>query len=535
MPRPRQLLQLPPPASRRLLAVLLAPVLITLGVGTGLTVGALVARADPGDAPGTIRTLAGTTRNYSQGGFGGDGGKATDAQLYNPRAVAFDRAGDVFVADALNHRVRRIDSNGIITTIAGNPTTSSNGAPIGAFGGDGGPATQAQLNQPHGVAVDSHGNVYVADSLNNRIRRISAANGVITTIAGGDDKHGQPDGPAATAILKFPKSMFMTPDDVLYVCNSGGNEIIRIDLKAQALMVTRVAGNSQSKAYGGDGGFATDAQLHHPQGVWVTPNRTVFISDSENNLVRKVTPDGKISTVAGDTAAATRAAASNQYPIPGSSEGDGGPATNAHLNVPRGIAGDDAGNVYVAEEAGARIRRIDPSGVITTIAGNGQAKPQGHNPRIAGDPGPAPAMEAQFDTIHDLIMDGKGDLWIADSKNNRVRVVTDPAHAPAGTPGGGSQPPPPQQQQPPPQPPPTTTTSTAPPPDATTTTTAPPASPTTSTTGQSGATSPSKGQGGTTTPPPNGPRKSSGPTTTTTTTSSKSTKAAQKQSGQHHH
>jgi hypothetical protein len=328
MPRQRQPVHRTSPPSRRLAALLLAT-----ATGAGVTVGALVARADPGDPPGTIRTVAGITRNYSQGGFSGDGGAAKDAQFYNPRAVAFSHAGDVFVADALNHRVRRIDSNGIITTIAGNPSQSSTGAPMGAFGGDNGPATQAQLNQPHGVAVDSHGNVYVADSLNNRIRRISVTNGVITTIAGSDEKHGQPDGPAATAVLKFPKSMFMTPDDVLYICNSGGNEIIRIDVKAQPLTLQRVAGNSQSKSYGGDGGFATDAQLHHPQGVWVTANRTVFISDSENNLVRKVTPDGKISTIAGDTNAAARNAGSNQ-PLPGSSDGDGGPATNAHLNVP---------------------------------------------------------------------------------------------------------------------------------------------------------------------------------------------------------
>jgi len=510
MPRQRPV-QPPSPRSRRGVAVLMGTAAIT-----GLTFGALVARADPGDPPGTIRTVAGTTRNYSQGGFSGDGGKASDAQLYNPRAVAFSHAGDVFIADALNHRVRRIDPNGIISTIAGNPTPSSNGTPIGAFGGDGGPATQAQLNQPHGVAVDSHGNVYVADSLNNRIRKINAANGVITTIAGGDEKHGQPDGPAATAVLKFPKSMFMTPDDVLYVCNSGGNEIVKIDVKAQPLTIARVAGNSQSKTYGGDGGFATDAQLHHPQGVWVTPNRTVFIADSENNLVRRVTPDGKISTIAGDTAAATRASASNQYPIPGSSEGDGGPAANAHLNVPRGIAVDDAGNIYVAEEAGSRIRRIDPSGVITTIAGNGQTKPQGHNPRIAGDPGPAPAMEAQFDTLHDLNIDGKGDVWIADSKNNRIRVVSDPGHAPAGNPGSA-----PAQSQPPPPPP--TTTSTAPP-DATTTTTAPPEPQEASTTT-------------TTTPPPaasNDSKKSPGPTTNTTTSSGKQA-PAHKQAGPKHH
>jgi sugar lactone lactonase YvrE len=411
---------------------------VAASTALGLGVGAVVARANPGDPPGTIRTVAGTTRNYSQGGFSGDGGRATDAQLYNPRAVAFGRAGEVFVADALNHRIRRIDANGIITTIAGNPQgADSSGAPVGAFGGDGGPATRAQLNQPHGVAVDSRGNVYVADSLNNRIRKIDAANGTINTIAGGDTRHGQPDGPAASAVLKFPKSLFMTANDVLYVCNSGGNEIIRIDVRLAPLMFTRVAGNSQAKRYGGDGGFATDAQLNHPEGVWVTPDRTVYISDSDNNLVRRVTPDGKISTIAGDSDAAARAAASNQYPIPGDSAGDGGPARAAHLNGPRGIAVDAAGDVYVAEERGARIRRIAPSGIITTIAGNGQPKPEGHNPSIAGDPGPSPALDAQFDTIHDLDLDPDGTLWIADSKNNRVRVIADPANAAAANPGGG--------------------------------------------------------------------------------------------------
>jgi sugar lactone lactonase YvrE len=420
----------------RVLTVGALSVLTAAGTGLGL-----VARADPGDPPGTIRTIAGVTTNYRQGGFSGDGGKATDAQLYNPRAVAFSKTGDVYIGDALNHRIRKIDKNGVITTIAGKPTGSSaSGSPAGAFGGDGGPATEAQLNQPHGVAVDSKGNVYVADSLNNRIRRIGP-DGVINTIAGSDEKHGRPDGPADKAILKFPKSMYMSPDDVLYICNSGGNTIVKMDLKADPLTITRVAGNLYNKRYGGDGKFATDAQLNTPEGVWAVPDGTVYISDSENNLVRKVTPDGKIATVAGDVAAAEKAAETNQYPIPADSSGDGGPATAAHLNGPRGIAADSAGNLYVAEEGGARIRRIDPSGVITTIAGNGQANPDGHNPRVAGDPGPAPAMEAQFNTMHDLNLDKDGNLWIADSKNNRVRMVTDPAHAPAGTPAGGSGPP----------------------------------------------------------------------------------------------
>jgi sugar lactone lactonase YvrE len=281
------------------------------------------------------------------------------------------------------------------------------------------------------VAVDSKGNVYIADSLNNRIRKIGT-DGVINTIVGSDNKKGRPDGPAETAVLKFPKSMFMTADDVLYICNSEGNTILSMDLKATPLTVKRVAGNLFNKRYGGDGKFATDAQLNTPQGVWVLPDGTVYFSDSENHLVRKVGTDGKISTVAGDTAAAQRAADTGQYPIPGESTGDGGPATSAKLNGPRGIAADGAGTIFVAEEGGARIRRIDKNGIITTIAGNGQPPPQGHNPHVAGDPGPAPALEAQFHTMHDLNIDQDGYLWIADSKNNRVRKISDPANAPAG-------------------------------------------------------------------------------------------------------
>jgi sugar lactone lactonase YvrE len=439
--------------------------LVAAGTGLGL-----------GDPPGTIRTIAGTTTNYRQGGFSGDGGQAIDAQLYHPRAVAFSRSGEVYIGDALNHRIRKIDKDGVITTIAGNPTGANpSGSPAGSFGGDGGPAISAQLNQPHGVAVDSKGNVYIADSLNNRIRKIDTS-GVINTIVGSDNKKGRPDGPAETAVLKFPKSMFMTEDDVLYVCNSEGNTIIRMDLKASPLTVKRVAGNIYAKRYGGDGGFATDAQLNTPMGVWVMPDETVYFSDSENHLVRKVTADGKIATIAGDAAAAQHAADTGQYPIPGASSGDGGPATAAKLNGPRGIAVDATGNIYVAEEGGARIRRIDPAGIINTIAGNGQPAPDGHNPRVAGDPGPAPALEAQFHTMHDLNFDQDGRLWIADSKNNRVRAISDPAKAPAGDPNAA----------------PATTTTTAPPADpapasTTTTTTADAAEPTTTTTAPTSA------------------------------------------------
>jgi sugar lactone lactonase YvrE len=475
----------------RLFAVGALSALTAAGTGLGL-----VASAETGDPPGTIRTIAGVTTNYRQGGFSGDGGKASDAQLYHPRAVAFSRSGEVFIGDALNHRIRKIDKDGVITTVAGSPTgTNASGSPAGSFGGDGGPATSAQLNQPHGVAVDSKGNVYVADSLNNRIRKIDTG-GVITTVVGSDNKKGRPDGPAETAVLKFPKSMFMTADDELYICNSEGNTILKLDLKATPLTVKRVAGNLFAKRYGGDGGFATDAQLNTPQGVWVTPDNTVYFSDSENHLVRRVTADGKISTVAGDAEAARRAAETGQYPIAAESSGDGGPATSARLNGPRGIAADAAGNIFVAEEGGSRIRRIDPSGTITTIAGNGQPAPDGHNPHVAGDPGPAPALEAQFHTMHDLNIDKAGDLWVADSKNNRVRKISEPGAAPAADPNAA----PATTTTTAPAAAPASTTTTAPAADAapattttttaaptTTTTTAPASAPTTTTTAPAAA------------------------------------------------
>ena len=406
-------------------------------MAAALGVGALtVARAAaPTGETGMIQTVAGSVLNYTYWGYSGDGGPATDAQLYNPRAVAFGSNGDVFIADALNERIRKIDTNGIITTFAGSGPPDSggtlqNGSTPTGTNGDGGPATSAVFNQPHGVAVDSKGNVYVADSGNHRIRKIDT-NGVITTIAGTGDPRS-PEGangsPASAAGLKFPKSMFMAANDQLYVADSGNNMIRFMDLNANPPTITTVAGTAQSKRYGGDGGKAVNAQLNTPEGLWVTTDGTIYIADSDNNLIRKVDPAGKISTIAGDAAAAA-AAANARTPVPPTdSAGDGGAATSAHLNVPRGIAADSLGNIYIAEEGGARIRRIDPSGIITTIAGDGTTSGRG---QVAGHPGPVPAGQAQFNTIHDLNIDSDGNLWIADSKNNLVRVVFDPAHASA--------------------------------------------------------------------------------------------------------
>jgi sugar lactone lactonase YvrE len=390
-------------------------------------------------------------QNYQQFGYSGDGGPATAAQLYNPRAIAFGQNGDVFIADALNERIRKVDANGVITTFAGSGPVDSggtlqNGATPTGTNGDGGPATSAVFNQPHGVAVDSKGNVYIADSNDQRIRKVEAGSGTITTIAGTGDPKAPPcptkanSCPAAGSGLKFPKSLFMAPGDKLYVADSGNNMIRMLDLTANPATITIVAGNSQSKRFGGDGGRAADAQLNTPEGIAVDTAGNVYISDSGNNLVRKVDTSGTISTIAGDAAAATNAANAKQAVPPSDSAGDGGPATAAHLDGPRGIAVDSLGNVYIGQQSGdpatdttgARIRRIDPSGTISTIAGDGKTSGRG---QVAGDPGPVPAGQAEFNTMHDLGIDPAGNLWIADSKNNLVRVVFDPAHAGAVAPG----------------------------------------------------------------------------------------------------
>jgi hypothetical protein len=437
--------------ARRGLASVLAAVTVA---GTGVGVLTAARAAVPTGAAGQIQTIAGNMQNFQQFGYSGDGGPANQAQLYNPRAIGFGPNGDVYIADALNQRIRKIDANGIISTFAGSGPSDSGGqlqngaTPTGA-NGDGGPATSAVFNQPHGVGVDSKGNVYIADSGNHRLRMIDGS-GTITTIAGTGDPKAPPcpdkaqTCPAEGSGLKFPKSMFMAPGDQLYLADSGGNMIRKVDLTANPPTITVVAGTTQAKKYGGDGGRATEAQLNTPEGVAVDSAGNLYIADSDNNLVRKVDAQGIITTIAGDTAAAQAAADAMQPVPPSDSAGDGGPASAAHLDLPRGIAVDSKGNVFIAQEAkdpnsGARIRRIDPSGTISSIAGTGRTSGRG---RVAGDPGPVSAGEAEFNTMHDLAVDSAGNLWIADSKNNLVRVIFDPGNAPAlGAPAPPTTPP----------------------------------------------------------------------------------------------
>ena len=232
------------------------------------------------DTAGVISTIAGT----GEDGFSGDGGPATEAQLSVPRGVAVDSAGNVYVADVGNQRVRRIDTAGVISTIAG---TGEDG-----FSGDGGPATEAQLSVPHGVAVDSAGNVYVADVGNQRVRRIDTA-GVISTIAGtGEDGFSGDGGPATEAQLRGPAGVAVDSAGNVYVADVGNQRVRRIDT---AGVISTIAGTGED-GFSGDGGPASEAQLRGPAGVAVDSAGNVFIADPGNHLVRKLTPVGGSGT-----------------------------------------------------------------------------------------------------------------------------------------------------------------------------------------------------------------------------------------------
>ena len=356
------------------------------------------------DAAGVITTVAGGSS------YGGDGGAAVAAQLGNPRGVALDGAGNLYIADTNNNRIRKVDAAGVISTVAGSGPTGQGG---GGFGGDGGPAVAAQLNQPSGVALDGAGNLYIADTWNNRIRKVDAA-GVISTVAGdGTRDYGGDGGAAVAAQLDSPTGVAVDGAGNLYIADTFNHRIRKVDA---AGVITTVAGFGSTGGFGGgfggDGGAATAAQLGFPRGVALDGAGNLYIADNSNGRIRKVDAAGVISTVAG-----------------GGSGGDGGPATEAQLWGPAGVALDGAGNLYIAESGNHRIRKVDAAGVITTVAGTRTS-----SGGFGGDGGAATA--AQLNLPVDVALDGAGNLYIADTRNNRIRRVRPPAMPPSISAGG---------------------------------------------------------------------------------------------------
>ncbi len=291
-------------------------------------------------ANGTLSTIAGVGTT----GFSGDGGPSTAAQLYYPYGVAMDPAGNLYIADWRNNRIRKVTVAGVISTLAGSGAQG--------FGGDGGPATTAQLNYPTSVVGDAAGNLYIADTGNYRIRKVTPA-GIISTIAGnGTSGFSGDGGPATSAQLgSLPGGVAVDAAGNLYIAD---NQRIRKITPAGAISTvvgTGIAG------FSGDGGPAAVAQLNSPRNVAADAIGTLYIADAGNYRIRKVTAAGVISTIAGTGT--------------GGFSGDGGPATSSRLNSPSGVAVDAAGNVYIADTDNSRIRMITTSGVITTVAGNG--------------------------------------------------------------------------------------------------------------------------------------------------------------------
>jgi sugar lactone lactonase YvrE len=328
---------------------------------------------------GTITTIAGNGTD----GFSGDGGPASSASFSDPAGIAVDSAGNLYVADTYNHRIRKV-SGGTITTVAGNG--------IESFSGDGGPATSASLDRPFGVAVDSAGNLYMADTFNSRIRKVSG--GTITTVAGGGNGALGDGGPATSASLAWPQGVAVDSSGNLYIADTN-YDFIR---KVSGGTITTVAGNN-IWGYSGDGGPATSASLNFPYGVAVDSAGNVYIADWQNNRIRKVS-GGTITTVAGN--------GFYRY------SGDSGPATSASLNQPTGVAVDSFGNLYIADWFNNRIRKVS-GGTITTVAGNGRCC-------FSGDGGSP--TSASLNQPQGTAADSAGNLYIADYGNSRVRKVS---------------------------------------------------------------------------------------------------------------
>jgi sugar lactone lactonase YvrE len=337
------------------------------------------------------RSIA-TTAGTGTLGYSGDNSAAASTALANPSAVAYDVGGNLYLADALNHVVREILKNGQISTIAGTG--------VEGYGGDNGPATAAFLDTPTGVAVDSSGNVYIADSHNHRIRKVSG--GTITTFAGAGAPGYSGDGGAATAAqLWLPSAVAVDSSGNVYIADTN-NQCIR---KISGTTITTIAGDGE-ELYAGDGAAATAAALDLPTGVAVDASGNVYIADRHNQRVRMITQTGAISTIAG----------SGTPGFSGGFSGDGASASAATLARPGGVSVDGAGNVYIADTDNQRIRQVS-GGTIATVAGSNQ---QG----FGGDSGPATI--AILNSPRAALPDASGNLTIADRLNERLRMAALP-------------------------------------------------------------------------------------------------------------
>jgi len=331
-----------------------------------------------------ITTVAGTgTQGYS-----GDGGQATNAELFDAAKVIFDAAGNMYIIETGNDCLRKVNLSGIISTIAGNGTAG--------YSGDGGQATAAELYDPIGGCFDAAGNLYIAEYGNSRIRMINT-NEIISTVAGDGAFGFSGDGGQATnAECNSPEGVAFDTHGNLYIADFYNNCIRMVNT---AGIISTVAGTGTA-GYSGDGGQATGATLYRPAEIAFDTNGNMYIADEYNNRIRKVNTAGIISTIVGTGI--------------GGYNGDGIQATTAELYYPSGLCLDAAGNLYIADSENNRIRMVTIAGIISTIVGNGTAG-------YSGDGGNATAAEL-YDPCR-VTLDATGNIYICDEKNNLIRKV----------------------------------------------------------------------------------------------------------------
>jgi DNA-binding beta-propeller fold protein YncE len=392
---------------------------------------------------GLIRTIVGTETS----GWSGDGAVASAACLNEPKSVTLDAEGNLFIADSENHVVRRIDRKTFcITTVAGKvqvldvgttpvlPTSTSEEVeedplaetskvdlravtqqtdlsgtvryiaigtmPATRFSGDGGPADQALLNFPTAVVVDGAGHLYIADTLNHRVRRVDAVTGMITTVAGlGKPRYFGDGGLAVEAGLNEPAALALSDDGILYIADQSNNRVRAVDL---AMGMIRTVAGTGTAAYNGDGLTATETDLAGPSGLALAADGTLYIADCFNGRIRAIDPvTGLIRTVVGN---------GGEYRYQGLSE-----SPSASLSRPSGITVDDEGNLYMTDSDNHLVRRWDRlSGRIERIAGVGA-------PDYSGDGGAA--LQAGLSYPFGIVLDRAGHMFVADTFNHRIREI----------------------------------------------------------------------------------------------------------------
>lgn len=291
------------------------------------------------DPRGVLTGVAGT----GEGGFNGDGA-AAKARLFAPHDVAFDAAGNLLVADTYNHRIRRIDRKGMITTLCGDGG--------GKYAGDNGPALNASLNNPQGIALGSDGTLFIADTYNHVVRRVDPK-GTMTTFAGTEAGLAGDGGPANRAQLSLPTAVAVGPDRSVYISDSGNNRIrlVKPDGTIETVLGSGPGSGTAGAGFAGDGGPVERARIFAPTDLELNASGDLILSDSGNNRVRLISK-GVITTIAGSGTAGFG--------------GDGGPAVGAAMNTPQKIALGKDGSVYIADRANRRVRRVDPGGRMNT-------------------------------------------------------------------------------------------------------------------------------------------------------------------------